>query len=94
MQLVSTQNLVRTIYYDFYGNSARFCQNRDNRRGCPLFGHFKGRISQSVKDNEDRSHDTLTTVKVLASNSKVSKRYESRKTAYEQRDYRFLRSRT
>ncbi|KAL4583299.1 hypothetical protein LXL04_007869 [Taraxacum kok-saghyz] len=47
-----------------------------------------------VKDNGDRSHEDLTTVKILASNSKVSKRYESRKTAYEQREYRLLRSRT
>ena len=31
MQLVLTQKLVPTIYYDFYGNGARFCQNRDNR---------------------------------------------------------------
>ena len=58
------------------------------------FGHFKGKISQSVKHNEDRSHEDLTALKILASNSKVSKRYESRKTTYEQRDYRLLRSRT
>ncbi|KAL4572553.1 hypothetical protein LXL04_019333 [Taraxacum kok-saghyz] len=58
------------------------------------FGHFKGQIGPSVKDNGDRSHEALTTVKILASNSKVSKRYESRKTAYEKRDYRLLRSRT
>ncbi|KAL4582057.1 hypothetical protein LXL04_006595 [Taraxacum kok-saghyz] len=58
------------------------------------FGHFKGQISQSVKDKEDRSHDTLTIVKILASNSKESRRYESRKTTNEQRNYRLLRSRT
>ena len=58
------------------------------------FGHFKGQISQSGKHNEGRSHDTLITVKILASNSKGSRRYESRKTAYEQRNYRHLRSRT
>ena len=58
------------------------------------FGHFKGQINQSVKDNEDISHDTLTTVKILASNSKGSRRYESRKTANEQQNYRLLRSRT
>ncbi|KAL4589653.1 hypothetical protein LXL04_002561 [Taraxacum kok-saghyz] len=50
--------------------------------------------SQSVKDNEDRSHDILTTVKTLDSNSKGSRRYESRKSAYKQRDYRLSRSRT
>ncbi|KAL4590869.1 hypothetical protein LXL04_003814 [Taraxacum kok-saghyz] len=58
------------------------------------FGHVKGQISQNVKDNEDRSHDTLTSVNIRASNSKGSRRYESRKTAYEQRGYRHLRSRT
>ena len=43
---------------------------------------------------DDRPHDTLTTVEFLPLNSKGSRRYESRKTAYEQRDYRLLRSRT
>ena len=31
MQLVSTQKLVPTIYYDFYDKSERICQNRNNR---------------------------------------------------------------
>ena len=43
MQLVSTQKLVPTIYYDFYGFGARFCQNRDNRRGCPVLATLKGK---------------------------------------------------
>ena len=43
---------------------------------------------------DDRPHATLTTVKIVASNSKGSRRYESRKTAYELRDYLLLRSRT
>ena len=43
MQLVSTQNLVPTIYYDFYGNGARFRQNRDNRRGCPVLATLQGK---------------------------------------------------
>ncbi|KAL4567292.1 hypothetical protein LXL04_022872 [Taraxacum kok-saghyz] len=58
------------------------------------FGQIRGQNSQNLKDTKDRTHDTLTTVKILASNSKVSSRYESRKSAYEQRDYRLLRSRT
>ncbi|KAL4568117.1 hypothetical protein LXL04_023718 [Taraxacum kok-saghyz] len=57
------------------------------------FGHFKGQIRPSVKDDGDRPHDTRSNVKILASNSKGSRRYESRKTAYEQRDHRYLRSR-
>ena len=36
MRLVSTQKLVPTIYYDFYGNGARICQNRNSRHGCPV----------------------------------------------------------
>ncbi|KAL4583399.1 hypothetical protein LXL04_007970 [Taraxacum kok-saghyz] len=43
---------------------------------------------------KNRSHEALTTVKHLASNSKGSRRYESRKTAYKQWDYRHLSSRT
>ena len=43
---------------------------------------------------DDSSHDTLTTVKNLDSNSKGSRRYESRKSAYKRRDYRLLRIRT
>ena len=31
MQLVSTQKLVPTIYYDFYDKSVRICQNRNNQ---------------------------------------------------------------
>ena len=46
MQFVSTQRLVPTIYYDFYGNGARFCQNRDNRRDCPVLATLK---DKSVK---------------------------------------------
>ena len=37
MQLVSTQKLVPTIYYDFYGNGARFCS------GCPILATLKGK---------------------------------------------------
>ncbi|KAL4557372.1 hypothetical protein LXL04_035548 [Taraxacum kok-saghyz] len=58
------------------------------------FGQFRGQTSQNLKDKKDRPHDTLTTVKILASNSKVSGRYASRKTVNEQRNYRLLRSRT
>ncbi|KAL4573673.1 hypothetical protein LXL04_020487 [Taraxacum kok-saghyz] len=51
------------------------------------FGQFRGQTSQNLKDTKDRPHDTLTTVN-------PSRRYESRKTAHEQRYYRLLRSGT
>ena len=43
MELVSTQKLVPTIYYEFYGNGVRICQNRNNRRGCPVLATLKGK---------------------------------------------------
>ena len=46
MHLVSTQKLDPTIYYDFYGNGARFCQNGDNRRGCPVLGTLKDKSAK------------------------------------------------
>ncbi|KAL4573674.1 hypothetical protein LXL04_020488 [Taraxacum kok-saghyz] len=51
------------------------------------FGQFRGQTSQNLKDTKDGPHDTLTTVK-------PSRRYESRKTAHDQRNYRRLRSGT
>ena len=47
MQLVSTQKLVPTIYYDFYGNGARFCQNRDSRHGCPVLAHLEDKLAKT-----------------------------------------------
>ena len=47
MQLVSTQLLVPTIYYDFYGKSVRICQDRDNlheRLGLANLGFESGNI--------------------------------------------------
>ena len=41
MQLVSTQNLVPTIYGEFNGNGVRICQNRDSRHDCPDLAHLK-----------------------------------------------------
>ncbi|KAL4564887.1 hypothetical protein LXL04_028963 [Taraxacum kok-saghyz] len=83
---VNPSNVNKLYIYgnELNGNSLQICQNRDSRHR---------QTSQNLKDTKDRPHDTLTSVNILASNSKVSRRYESRKSAYEQRDYRLLRSR-
>ena len=47
MQLVSTQKLVPTIYSDFYGNGARFCQNRDSRRGRPDLATLEAKLAKT-----------------------------------------------
>ena len=46
MQLVSGQPLQPTIYYDFYGNSARFCQNRDSRQGCTVLANLEAKLAK------------------------------------------------
>ena len=47
MQLVSTQKLIPTIYYDFYGNDARFCQNRDSRHDCPDLANLEDKLAKT-----------------------------------------------
>ena len=44
MQLVSTQFLIPTIYSELNGNGSQICQNRDNRRGCPVLATLKGKL--------------------------------------------------
>ena len=45
--MVSTQLLVPTIYYIFYGNGARFCQNRDSRHGCPDLANLEDKLAKT-----------------------------------------------
>ena len=56
------------------------------------FGHLKGKISQSVKDIKDRSHDTWATVNIVALNSKPFQSYEFRNMVNKQWNVRLLHS--
>ena len=47
MQLVSTQKLVPTIYYDFYDKSVRIFQNRDSRHGCPVLANLEDKLAKT-----------------------------------------------
>ena len=40
-------NSIPTIYYDFYGFSARFCQNRDSRHGCPDLANLEDKLAKT-----------------------------------------------
>ena len=57
------------------------------------FGHFK-QISQNVKYNEDRPHDTWATVNIVALDRKPFRSYEFRNMSNKQWNVQLLHSYT